>query len=403
MLFKKSELKYLWPFYVDRLVSGLSDMILPFSVIYYLDLGFSYFQISVLNAVLGISIFLFEIPTGSFADGFSRKYSVVLGGIITSISVFIIPFTANFYVLIGVWAVAGIGMTFISGAQEAWAIDNLNKEKRVDLHLQYFIKTKSFHALGVIFAPFIGAIIVKHYPVKVLWYILASGYFISSLVLLFSAEYFNRVKKKPVELIKKSYTNAKMGIVFSVRHKDVFYFIIAGLFFELMFVSSIGIQEFLLDLGMAQYQLGYMYSIGATVGMVAAFVSSYFAKYDPIRFISVAIVVVMISYLSFLFIPPTWFIIACVIFLLHDAILGIGAPITQSFFHKFIPEKIRATTISVKSMFNQLVLAGFTLLAGFFLDLFGPQKVIAYGSLFGIISIFFYQKIKKQAPITINQ
>lgn len=396
MLFKKNELKYLWPFYTDRLVSGLSDMILPFSVIYYLTLGFSYFQISVLTAVLGISIFLFEIPTGSLADGFSRKYSVVLGGIVTSIAVFMVPLTTNFYLLIVLWAVAGIGMTFISGAQEAWAIDNLNKEKRIDLHLQFFIKTRIFHSLGVIFAPFIGAILVKYYPVKILWYILASGYFLSSLILLlFPKEYFKQVKKKPVELIRKSYANAKMGFVFSFRHKDVFNFIIAGIFFELMFVSSMGLQQFLLDLGMAQYQLGYMYSAGAVVGMIAAYASSYFSKYDPVRFISIAIVVVMISYLSFLLIPTGWFLLACVIFLSHDAILGIGAPITQAFFHKFIPERIRATTISVRSMFNQLVLAGFTVLAGLLMDVFGPQKVIAYGSLFGILSIFFYQKIKR--------
>jgi predicted MFS family arabinose efflux permease len=45
-------------------------------------------------------------------------------------------------------------------------------------------------------------------------------------------------------------------------------------------------------------------------------------------------------------------------------------------------------------MFSQLVIALTALIAGVFLDLFGPQKVLAFGSLFGIIAIILYQKIK---------
>ena len=69
-------------------------------------------------------------------------------------------------------------------------------------------------------------------------------------------------------------------------------------------------------------------------------------------------------------------------------------PIIQTYFHKFIPKQIRATVLSSKSMFSQLVIALTGLIAGVFLDLFGPQKILAFGSLFGIIAIIIYQKIK---------
>ena len=67
--------------------------------------------------------------------------------------------------------------------------------------------------------------------------------------------------------------------------------------------------------------------------------------------------------------------------------------IIQTYFHRFIPDNIRATVVSTKSMFSQLIVALTALIAGIFLDLFGPQKVLAFGSLFGIIAIIMYQKI----------
>ena len=77
-IFKKDELKLLWPFYLESLVFGLSAVIMPFFIIYFLDLGLSYFKIALLGSVYSFFIFLFEVPTGAFADGFSRKYSSII-------------------------------------------------------------------------------------------------------------------------------------------------------------------------------------------------------------------------------------------------------------------------------------------------------------------------------------
>ena len=171
MLFKRDELKLLWPFYLYYLVFGLSTMIMPFMILYFKNLGFSYLQIAVITSAFGISMFLFEVPTGAFADGFSRKHSVILGFVITAFAVILIPLTMNFYLLLSMWVLAGIGMTFVSGAEESWVIDNLNKFKRSDLHQEFFIKSRSLAAFGAIFAPFVGALLVKNHSIKILWFV----------------------------------------------------------------------------------------------------------------------------------------------------------------------------------------------------------------------------------------
>ena len=395
MLFKKDELKFLWPFYLYYLIFGLSTMIMPFMIIYFVNLGFSFFQISLITSTFGIAMFLFEIPTGAFADGFSRKYSVILGFLISAIAVILIPFMTNFYLLLLMWAFAGIGITFISGAEESWVIDNLNKFKRDDLHQEFFIKSRSLSAFGAIFAPFIGALLVKFYSIKILWFVFGLGFLLNAFFLMcFGQEYYRPKKLKLVESIKEIALNSKKGFKFTISHKVVFSIVLAGLFIQLMIIGDNGWQPFLVNLGMAENQLGYVYSIMAAIVMVMPFLSKLFVKFKPKIAISMIILFRMILLFSLIFIYPPLFFLAAIVFIMDSGFVSMTDPLIQTYFHKFIPKQIRATVLSSKSMFSQLVIALTGLIAGVFLDLFGPQKILAFGSLFGIIAIIIYQKIK---------
>ena len=72
MVFKKGELRSLWPFYLSELLDGAGRILMPFLILYFRALGFSFTQIGFLSVTLFLSIFLFEIPTGVFADRISR-------------------------------------------------------------------------------------------------------------------------------------------------------------------------------------------------------------------------------------------------------------------------------------------------------------------------------------------
>ena len=66
--FKQGELKLLWPFYLDALISPMLFFMPAFVVVYFRDLGLSLFQISILTMMMPLFMFLFEIPTGAIAD-----------------------------------------------------------------------------------------------------------------------------------------------------------------------------------------------------------------------------------------------------------------------------------------------------------------------------------------------
>ncbi|MBU0459425.1 MFS transporter [Patescibacteria group bacterium] len=395
MLFKKDELKLLWPFYLYYLVFGLSTMIMPFMIIYFVNLGFSFFQIALITSAFGIAMFLFEVPTGAFADSFSRKYSVILGFLITAFAVILIPLMTNFYLLLLMWVLAGIGMTFVSGAEESWVVDNLNKFKRNDLHQEFFIKSGSLAAFGAIFAPFVGALLVKTYSIKILWFVFGFGFLLNAfLLMIFGQEHYKPKRLKIFESLKQAYTNSKAGLKFTTTHKIVFLIVLAGLFTQLMVIGDNGGQPFLVNLGMAEHQLGYMYSVMAAIVMVMPFLSRLFVNFKPKNAISIIVFIRMILLFSLIFLYPPLFFLAAIVFIMDAGLFSMKDPIIQTYFHKFIPKKIRATVVSTKSMFSQLIIAVTALIAGVFLDIFGPQKVLAFGSLFGIIAIILYQKIK---------
>ena len=394
-IFKKNELQYLGLFYLSSFISSLFAMIGPYLILYFLGLGLSYFKISIIVSSLGISVFVFELPTGAMADGVSRKYSVVLGFFIMALATALMPFAKDFSWILVAWVFVGLGMTFISGAQTAWVIDNLNEKERSDLTHEYFVKSSSASALGAVFAPILGTVVVKYYSMDALWFAFGTGAFLCTILLLvFTKEYYKPQKIKMANLFSETYNISKSGLQFTFTNRTVLLLIIADLFVGLMLFGNAGEQPFLVSLGMAEYQLGYMYTIIAVVGLATPFLSKLFVDFKPKHVISFVILGRMILFLSLLFIYPPYSLMAAVLIITRNGLYSFVGPISGKYFNKFILKGNRATIISIKSMISQLITGVCALAAGTFLDMFGPQKVLALGSLFGIVALVLYQKIK---------
>jgi predicted MFS family arabinose efflux permease len=110
--------------------------------------------------------------------------------------------------------------------------------------------------------------------------------------------------------------------------------------------------------------------------------------------LAVTTLIRMLLLFSILFIYPPFYLIAAIIYVLDDGFRGLKNPLLQTYFHRFVPDNIRATVVSVGSMLTQITIALASLAAGALMDILGPQKIIAIGSLFGIFAIATYLKIK---------
>lgn len=124
-----------WDAYrVYLILSGVSA--LSFGAIFTLNLvyqaqvvGLTPLQLVLVGTTLEVTAFLFEIPTGIVADLYSRRLSVIVGFLLIGIG-FVIEGSLPFF-----WAVLlnqliwGIGITFTSGALEAWIVDEVGEAR----------------------------------------------------------------------------------------------------------------------------------------------------------------------------------------------------------------------------------------------------------------------------------
>ena len=100
------------------------------SLVYMVEVaGLDPLQMVLVGTALEFSAFVFEIPTGIFADTVSRKWSVVIGHALTGIAFVVLAMFPRFDVIILTQILWGFGWTFISGAYPAWLTEEIGVER----------------------------------------------------------------------------------------------------------------------------------------------------------------------------------------------------------------------------------------------------------------------------------
>ncbi len=96
------------------------------------DLGATPFELVLPAFIYETMTFLFEIPTGIVADVYGRRLSLITGFIVMGIGFVIVGSVPTLLAPIIGMAIAGVGSTFISGADSAWLVDEVGQETAGD-------------------------------------------------------------------------------------------------------------------------------------------------------------------------------------------------------------------------------------------------------------------------------
>jgi MFS family permease len=111
----------------------------PISVPYFIDwLRVDYTRMFVLQAWFLFWVFVLEIPTGVVADKFGRKRSVAFGCVLFAADLLFFGLSRNYYLLFAAEFLGAVGMTLISGADQALLYDSLialKEEERARFYL----------------------------------------------------------------------------------------------------------------------------------------------------------------------------------------------------------------------------------------------------------------------------
>ncbi len=109
------------------LLSGAYNLaqffIWPIYPLFLMSRGLDLFQINAVLATYGITVFLFEVPTGALADVFGRRIAFVVGCAVRATAFALYTLAHDFRACVTAEFVDAIGTTFVSGALDAWVVD----------------------------------------------------------------------------------------------------------------------------------------------------------------------------------------------------------------------------------------------------------------------------------------
>lgn len=396
-MFKKGEIKSLWPFYGHDLFLALFKVIMPFYVLYFLEIGLSFFQIAMIGSIRSIISIIFEIPTGTIADLYGRKTSVILGYLLASVTLFCIPFTKNFYVIAVLFSFDAIFETFVSGADRAWIVDSIDKNNK-GLIDTYFLKSGLFRNIGLIAAPIIAGGIVATSGMKNLWFIFSGGMFLSTFFLFFGKETEKSGKDSLEDDRKKSefFPHIKNSLNFILNNSAIILlFISVFVFYFVEETTSLAWSPYLEKIGISLPMIGYLFSAVAAIGILTPFVVEFFLKKKDKLTILLAVSTVYSILLLAIGLTNKALLIM-VIFVFFNSMEEILLPLRESLTNSYICTKNRATVLSIKSIVeNSASIIGGPI-AGLLLKVVDlRQALISSGCLLLIVPFIFLTLKKK--------
>jgi DHA3 family tetracycline resistance protein-like MFS transporter len=92
------------------------------------DVGLDPLQLILVGTVMEVAVFVFEIPTGVFADTYGRKLSIVVSILLQGVAWSLVGLVPHFIPIMIAWALWGFAYTFMSGAYEAWITDEVGPD-----------------------------------------------------------------------------------------------------------------------------------------------------------------------------------------------------------------------------------------------------------------------------------
>jgi MFS transporter, DHA3 family, tetracycline resistance protein len=319
-------------------------------------------QLILVGTTLELACFIFEIPTGIVADVYSRKLSIVIGGVLTGVGFILEGSISSFVFVLVAQIVWGLGSTFISGSLEAWIAE---EEKNKDLD-EIYIKGAQAGQIGA----FIGIVlstVIANFSVRLP--IIVSGVLFIILA-LFLWLYMPENNFKPsvpgdLNTFKKMVYTFKSGLKF-VKSKSIIMILLAvTLFYGL---SSEGYDRlsnahFLQDTTLPK--LGNLssvtwFGIFGILGMILSFIVMHFMaknlKNEDNRKNGKLLLCINILYISsmLIFALTRNFSLMLIAYLATNTFRIINKPIFSAWLNGNIDDNSRATVLSINGQMNSL-------------------------------------------------
>jgi MFS family permease len=164
--------KQVWKFCFYGLLKNL-EFFEPYLLIYLLATGLTFFQVGILYAIREAMIYVFEVPSGIFADHYGKKRELMICFVFYMISFVVFFIGVNFYVLSIAMIFYGLGEAFRSGTHKAMIYSYLEQKGWFEHKNFAYGRTRAYSLIGSSVSAFLSIIFILKLP-GVRWIFLLS-------------------------------------------------------------------------------------------------------------------------------------------------------------------------------------------------------------------------------------
>jgi len=325
-------------------------LVMPVIALFYNHHGLNDFQMFVVQGTYSMSIVVFEIPSGYFADLWGRKNTLIFGTICGASGYYIYSITNGFYGFLIAELVLGIGESFVSGADSAMLYDTLAHTQKIEKYLKLEGRITAVGSFAETIASSIGgglAVIIGLRAPFIAQAIVASiG--IPAAILLIEPQR-EMISKKP-----------SIAHVFSILWHSIFVDLRLS---SALVLSSIAGTATLTMAWVAQllfvhHHLGESKTtiLWVCLNLCVALVSLFAAHIHGLLGSKKVFWIIVIALpLAYLLIPMFSFVIVVCILFAFYIIRGLATPILKEQVNTRCTSDVRATVLSIRSLLIRLL------------------------------------------------
>lgn len=332
----------------------------PIYILFLLDKGINFAQIGLIMGGNYLMSFIFDIPSSIWADKYSRKFILILGGLALMLCNVLIYAYDSFAMFFVAFCLAGIGTALMAGTNNAFFYDTLlsvGKEKQYEKILSGLLK---YSFMSRIISSVAGAY-MYHIDPKSPFLLTALADFVYIMV-AFGLEEPMREKS-----ISKSFTQIREGFVFLLKHKLVWntivIFSIMGAMWDVLFNYS---QPAMQASQIPVIYFGIIYALGNFFGFLGA--SCYSKIKSKVDWRGVMILYLLIDLIVSFFFGTQIAVLAILSIALLTFSSGSFDIFIGSIVHDVVPSSHRATTLSIRNQIYMLFSLVLINIVSFFMD-----------------------------------
>ena len=357
----REERRLLGRFYLSSGISEIFNVIWPFQFAYlFMVMERPEWAVLPLMVESGMALVM-QVPTGAWADRFSRRRAVILGNLINTAAILLVPFAAQqsgdnqllaVCACFGLW---GFGQAMVSGAGEAWVVDNLLVAGRSDFIEHYFARISSFMSVGAVGAGAVALALLLTLEISRplldgLWYIAAMGTLSGVFIQLSIKEH------RPLEMIARGartglslLTMIVLGAKVLGRSRRLLFLALALIIAS--FPETVTDDAFdmsLITKGMDARSLAPLGILDNLIAMAAPLIGLALTRHFGVNRVLVFFLLLPAVVVSALFMSSALWLVV-MLYVLLDFFDGVWDPVADAHLQSLLSSSTRATVVSIVS------------------------------------------------------